>query len=242
MGVREALNPPEARKVPERTRGRPEQAAAGPSRQSLPPWSSFSRKPGDHGCPRSGVQDSGRGSGPGALRLATTYPSRSRAPPPTLCAHGWKKESAPGSETPRKSAGSYMRPAFGGEAPTPKLARLGGFEQGHGCGFRRAPGQVRPSPGLRTMSCPPRELRRLQRHRTSDLQRGPWKGVRSACCRRGRCRPCPPDAGEGGEHQVIVTTVSARSRRLLPGRGREKAPRTEILALGPKAPASPLPS
>lgn len=61
MGVKEALNPPEARKGPERTQGRPAQAAAGPSLRSLPPWSLFSQKLGDD-CRRSQVQDSGRGT------------------------------------------------------------------------------------------------------------------------------------------------------------------------------------
>lgn len=174
VGVREALNPPEARKVPERTRRRPAQPAAGPSRPSLP-----------LGAPSPGSLETatvcavrreipGKEAGPApcvwVLRtLAARSPSRA------FYTHRWKQESAPRSKIPRERAalGIWLGGHQLRNSRCSVVLERQPRKQGHRCGFRRARGWWGPSRSLRTRSCPARELRRLQCCQTSALQRDP---------------------------------------------------------------------
>ena len=170
MGVRKALNPPGAREVPERTHRRPALAAAGFGRQSLPRGAP---SPGSHKTTtaRSGAR-SRAGKRAGALRSGTAYPHRSR-PPGLLRTHRWKPEFAPRSKTPRESAELRVAGVGGtnSEIRASQWLPSAGPAGKATCGSGRARGRCGHSWSLHTLSCPPRELRRLQRCRTSALQR-----------------------------------------------------------------------
>lgn len=146
------LNPPEAREVPERTRG-----PACASCDGVQPAVLFPLEPLLQEAPRrqpSSQTSSGLEVGremAGAPLWDIAYARRSRAAL-TFCA---KQEHALRAETPRASGASFMHPAFG--APAVRWFRnTSPRSQSRRFGFCLAPGQVGAKPGS-AYSVPPTE-------------------------------------------------------------------------------------
>lgn len=163
MGVREALNPPEAREVPERTHR--------PSRRSLPLGAA---SPGSLETSVCAVRrwSPGREAGPApCVWVPRTLAARAGSRP--FCTRRWKQESAPRSRTPRDprcapllaEGGHQLRNfallfGFGAPAPGAEATAVAVGSAGRGAGGGQA--------GARTQG-----LARLQRGGISALHREP---------------------------------------------------------------------